>query len=55
MAKIFIDKYPVLTFEYDGFIDKHWNDGLSSYLIGKYGSKKRTIQKDVEEIILTYE
>lgn len=35
MAKIFIDKYPVLTFEYDGFIDKHWNDGLSSYLIGK--------------------
>lgn len=52
MAKIFIDKYPVLTFEYDGFIDKHWNNGLSSYLIGKYGNKKRTIQKDVEEIFL---
>lgn len=23
MAKVFIDKYPTLTFEYDGFIDEH--------------------------------
>ncbi|MFR1814141.1 hypothetical protein [Dysgonomonas capnocytophagoides] len=55
MAKVFIDKYPALTFEYDGFIDKHWNIGLSSYLTKKYGSKKSTIQKEVEETILTYE
>ncbi|WP_308601152.1 hypothetical protein [uncultured Dysgonomonas sp.] len=53
MAKIFIDKYPVLTLEYDGFIDKHWNNGLSSYLMEKYGSGKCTIQKDVEEIFLS--
>ena len=25
MSHIFIDEYPILTFEFESFIDKYWN------------------------------
>ena len=33
MSHIFIDEYPILTFEFEPFIDKYWNIGLSQYII----------------------
>lgn len=38
MSHIFIDEYPILTFEFEPFIDKYWNIGLSQYIIEQYGN-----------------
>ena len=40
MSHIFIDEYPILTFEFEPFIDKYWNIGLSQYIIEQYDRKK---------------
>jgi len=36
MAYILVEKIPVLTFEYELYIEKHWNQGLSKFLINQY-------------------
>ena len=39
LSHIFIDEYPILTFEFEPFIDKYWNIGLSQYIIEQYDRK----------------
>jgi hypothetical protein len=53
MAYIFIKNHPILTFEYEPFINKYWNVGLSEFLISRYGNITTYEHDEVEEILLS--
>lgn len=53
MAHILIHNHPILTFEYEPFIEKYWNTGLSEFLISKYGNITTYDHDEVEEILLS--
>lgn len=53
MAHILIHNHPILTFEYEPFIEKYWNTGLSEFLISKYGNITTYDHNEVEEILLS--
>lgn len=53
MAYILINGHPILTFEYDPFIDKYWNEGLSKYIISKYGNITTYDHNEVENILVS--
>lgn len=53
MAHILINDHPILTFEYELFIEKYWNTGLSEFLISKYGNITTYDHDEVEEILLS--
>ena len=52
MSHIFIDEYPILTFEFEPFIDKYWNIGLSQYIIEQYGNSTTYDHEKVEKILM---
>ena len=53
MAHILIHNHPILTFEYEPFIDKYWNTGLSEHIISKYGNITTYDHDEVEKILLS--
>ena len=53
MSHIFIDEYPILTFEFEPFIDKYWNIGLSQYIIEQYGNSTTYDHEKVEKILMS--
>lgn len=53
MAHIFINNHPILTFEYEPFIDKYWDTGLSELIISRYGNITTHNHDEVEEILLS--
>ena len=53
MSHIFIDEYPILTFEFEPFIDKYWNIGLSQYIIEQYDRKKYHEGHMVIQLLMT--
>ena len=53
MSHIFINEYPVLTFEFEPFIDKYWNIGLSKYIIEQYGKSTTYEHEKVEKILMS--
>lgn len=53
MAHILIHNHPILTFEYEPFIEKYWNTGLSEFIISKYGNITTYDHDEVEEILLS--
>ena len=53
MARILIQNHPILTFEYEPFIDKYWNTGLSEFIISKYGHITTYDHDEVDKILLS--
>lgn len=53
MAHILIGEEPVITFEYLQFKPKYWDEGLSLYILEKYGDKKRIENEDVEKVLMS--
>ena len=53
MAHISINNHPILTFEYEPFIDKYWNTGLSEFITLRHGNVTTYDHNEVEEILLS--
>lgn len=53
MAHILINNHPILTYEYEPFIDKYWNTGLSEFILAKFGNTTTYDHQEVEQILLS--